>query len=495
MKREQSDLWAGGFTKAWWRGLDPAEQEAILDSWSDEQVEAFLKDWRIWARDEQLAPDDPKWRMWVILCGRGWGKTRTAVECVNDWVITGQKSRICLLGQGVDDVRDVMVEGNSGFLKTAPSWFRPKWSPSRGGGLLEWPNGALGYVYSAEDPEALRGPEFDAAWIDEIMAFKADARVKAESNLRFGLRLGTNPQRIYTTTPKPHKWIRDLVLKLMDEDGKRRLEAVAKGLYITRGSTYDNAENLPESFLEGVTDDYEGTTLGRQELYGDVLGDSEGALFTSTIIDANRIMKDADEDAIRLFSRTMDKIVVAVDPNMTATGTSHAAGITVHGKKGDKRYLLADYSIRGASPAKWAQRVVLAADDYMADEIIAETNQGGDLVVSNIQQHASANDIPVPPVRKVNAHRGKQRRAEPVSAAYEQGKVIHVGAASRYLKLETQLCELHDGVDTTGEDFDRADSVVWGQTRLGKKVRRASSGASSGPGIMTMSGMVGTEAA
>lgn len=491
MRRDQSELWNAGFTKQWWKGMSVEDQVAVLDSWSDDQIEAFLKDWRIWARDDQLAPDDPNWRMWVILCGRGWGKTKTAVETVNDWVITGQKGRICLLGQGHDDVRDVMVEGQSGFLRTAPNWFRPKWSPSRGGGLLEWPNGAVGYVYSAEDPEALRGPEFDAAWIDEIMAFKADARQKAESNLRFGLRLGNNPQRIYTTTPKPHKWIRDLVLKLVDEHGNPRPEAMAKGLYITRGSTYDNAENLPESFLEGVRDDYEGTRLGRQELYGDVLGDTEGALWTTQVLDDHRIMSgpEVTEEDIRAFAMTMDKVIVAVDPNMTATGTSHAAGITVHGRKDDRRYLLADYSIRGATPAKWAKRVVDAAEDYKADEIVAEVNQGGDLVASNIRQYADAAEVEIPPIRKVHAHRGKQRRAEPVSSAYEQGKVSHVGPASRYQTLETQLCELHEGLDTTGEDFDRADSVVWGQTRLGKKVRRAATGGTVGPGILTMAGM------
>lgn len=496
--RMQSPLYAEGFTKDWWLGLSDEEQDEILGTadtpgvWNDNEIEAFLKDWRIWARDKQIPPAG-LWKMWVLLCGRGFGKTKTAVETVNDMVKSGRKGRICLLGQGVDDVRDVMVEGNSGFLKTAPSDFRPKWSPSRGGGLLEWPNGALGYVYSAEDPEALRGPEFDLAWIDEIMSFKADARVKAESNLRFGLRVGDNsnpPQRIYTTTPKPHKWIKDLVGRLVDDKGNLKPEAIAKGLHLTRGSTYDNAENLPESFLEGVTDDYEGTRLGRQELYGDILGDTEGALWNTSVLDDNRILPtEKDEEAIKAWSRQLDRIIVAVDPNMTATGTSHAAGITVHGVKNGERYVIADYSIRGASPAKWAAQVIMAADDYLASEIVAEVNQGGDLVVSNIQQHANAMGVQIPPIRKVNAHRGKYRRAEPVAAAYEQGKVKHVGHPSRFDKLETQLCEIHEGVDPTGEDFDRADSVVWGQTRLGRKSKRPASSGGAGPGIMTMAEM------
>lgn len=485
--RMESPLYAAGFSKSWWLGLSQGERELILDGWSDLETEAFLKDWRIWARDKQVQP--PKgWTQWVLLCGRGFGKTKTAVETVNGWVENNEKGRICLLGQGVDDVRDVMIEGNSGFLRTAPSWNRPKWSPSRGGGLLEWPNGALGYVYSAEDPEALRGPEFDAAWIDEIMSFKADARIKAESNLRFGLRLGDNPQRIYTTTPKPHKWIKDLAMKLVNPDGTAKPEALKKGLYMTRGSTFDNAENLPEVFLEGVRDDYEGTRLGRQELYGDILGDTEGALWNTSVLDKHRILADEkDEEKIQEWSQSLDRIIVAVDPNMSANGSSHAAGITVHGKKGGDRYLIADYSLRGASPAKWAAAVARACDDYNADEIVAEVNQGGDLVKSNIEQHAQAEGIMLPRVHKVHAHRGKYRRAEPVAAAYEQGKVFHVGHSSRFEKLETQLCELHEGVDSTGEDFDRADSVVWGQTRLGRKSKRASTSSGTGPGILTMS--------
>lgn len=484
MKREESPLWSAGFTKDWWKGLSQDERAVVLETWSDAEVEAFVKEWRIWAGDHQLAPADPNWKLWVLLMGRGSGKTRTAVETVRDEIYAGRAGRICLLGQGADDVRDVMVEGESGFLATAPSWFRPTWQPSRG--VMEWPNGAIAHVYSAEDPEALRGPQFDFAWIDEIMAFKAEARSKAESNLRFGLRLGLNPRRMYTTTPIPHKWIRDLVKKIQEQevlpDGR-----MSKGMYITRGSTYLNAENLPESFLESLKDDFEGTRLGRQELFGEILGDTEGALWQTATLDANRVMNhpDTTEEQIVAFSRSMDRIVVAVDPNMKAGGSSHAAGITVHGVRGDLRYLLADRSIRGASPAKWGAEVVKAADDYMANEIVAEVNQGGDLVRTVIYQVAASMDIPVPTVRSVHATRGKTKRAEPVATAYEQGRVKHVGPASRYESLETQLCELHEGHDPTGEDFDRADSVVWGQTRLARRSQSTSS-SDVGPGILTM---------
>ena len=385
--------------------------------------------------------------------------------------------------------RDFVVTHNSGFLATAPSWFRPTWSPSRG--ILEWPNGALAYVYSAEDPEALRGPQFDLAWVDEVMAFKAEARKQAESNLRFGLRLGRNPRRIYTTTPKPHKWIRELVKRIKDQtvlpDGR-----MSKGLYITRGSTYQNAENLPDSFLEDLRDDYEGTRLGKQELYGEILGDTEGALFQTENLDNNRVLNkpDTTEEQIQIFSRSMERILVAVDPAMKGGVAAHAAGITVHGVRGDTRYLLADRSIRGASPAQWAREVVKACFDYQADQIVAEVNQGGDLVRAVINQIAAEMDVPIPSVRSVHATRGKQRRAEPVAAAYEQNKVKHVGPASRYDKLETQLCELHENYDPTEEDFDRADSVVWGQTWLAKKSRSTSS-SGVGTGILTMADLGG----
>lgn len=495
MLRSESPLWSAGFTKDWWKGLSLEEREAIIGSpgvpgiWSDEQVEAFAKEWRIWAHDYQLAPRDPFWKLWILLMGRGTGKTRTAVETVRDEIFAGRAGRVCLLGQGADDVRDVMIEGESGFLATAPSWFRPTWAPSRG--VLEWPNGALGYVYSMEDPEALRGPQFDFAWIDEIMAAKAEARAKAESNLRFGLRLGPNPRRMYTTTPTPHKWIRDQVKKIEDQerlpDGR-----MSKGMYLTRGSTYENAENLPESFLEGLREDYEGTRLGRQELFGEILGDTEGALWQTSTLDANRVLNNpkTTEEDIQQFARSMERIVVAVDPNMKAGGSSHAAGITVHGIRGDIRYVLADRSIRGASPEKWGREVVLAVDDYQADEIVAEVNQGGDLVRSVIYAVAGGMGVPTPSVRMVHASRGKQRRAEPVAAAYEQGKVKHVGPAMRYDKLETQLCELHEAHDPTGEDYDRADSVVWGQSRLARRGRSASS-SDVGPGILTMSAFGG----
>ncbi|AKU43425.1 terminase large subunit [Caulobacter phage Sansa] len=467
MDRMESPFYRAGLTREWWTSLPEEERARVLASWTPVEIEAFAKDWRVWARDQQLPPPG-QWRSWILKCGRGFGKNRSAGEQVKDWVESGQKGRICLLGQGEADVRDIMVEGKSGLLAISNSWFRPKWSPSRGGGLLEWPNGAVAHVFSAEDPESVRGHEFDAAWIDEPMSYKAKNRQDIISNLRFALRLGNNPQRIYTMTPKPHKWLRELLATVNP----------AKGIYLTEGSTYDNVDNLPPAFLEDVTDDYAGTRLGEQELSGILLNDTEDALWTSMLLDRCRIMKEASEEEIMNFAKSMERIVVAVDPNISATGTSHAAGVTVIGRKAGKRYLLADKTKRGG-PDVWGKNAVNAYADWNADEIVAEVNQGGDLVKSVIQQVGVSLGIDVP-VHKVHATRGKQKRAEPVAAAYEQGRCLHVGPASRYTKVESQMCDLHEGNDQTGEDFDRSDSVVWGMTRLAKGEGGVTSAGGSG---------------
>jgi phage terminase large subunit-like protein len=476
MNRLDSPFVQMGLTGDVWRAMDADRRAQILSKMEPLEIEAFAKDWRVWARDAQLPPP-PGWRSWILKAGRGFGKNRTAGEQVRNWVETGEKGRICLLGQGEADVRDIMIEGKSGLLAISPSTFRPKWSPSRGGGMLEWPNGALAHVFSAEDPESVRGHEFDGAWIDEPMSYKAKNRDEIESNLRFALRLGVNPQRIYTMTPKPHKWLRKLLSKVNPE----------KGIYLTEGTTYDNKENLPASFLEDVIDDYGETRLGQQELLGQLLSDTEDALWTSMLLDEIRMMKDADEEAIMAFSRRMERIVVAVDPNVSANGTSHAAGIIVLGLWNGKRYVLADKTVRGG-PNVWGKAVVNAYIDWKADEIVAEVNQGGDLVRAVIQQVGRDMEVDVS-VHKVHATRGKQKRAEPVAAAYEQKRCIHVGPASRYLKLETQMCDLHEAHDTTGEDFDRSDAMVWGMTRLAK--RSGGMANAGGSGIFTFDQFAG----
>lgn len=481
--RAQSPFFSEGFTRPFWEDLGDNAKGAIVDSMNEMEQEAFLKDWRVWARNEQLQPDGD-WRTWILKCGRGFGKNRTAVETVLEKVEKGEKGRLCLLGQGESDVRQVMIEGKSGFLACSKSWFRPKWTPSIGGGRLEWPNGAQALVFSAEDPEAVRGHEFDLAWIDEPMSYKAKARQEVISNLKLALRDGPNPQTLYSMTPKAHKWLRELLAKVNPD----------KGIYLTEGSTYANAENLPGSFIEAITDDYGGTRLGTQEVMGLLLSDTENALWTSEGLDDARIMHNLGlpeeelERRIKNFSKTLDMVIVAVDPNMTASGTSHAAGITVMGMKDDVRYLLADYSIRGAGPAEWGKRVVMAFDDWQANEVVAEVNQGGDLVKYVVEQMADSAGLDVP-VHKVHATRGKQKRAEPVAAGYERGKIKHVGPASRYALVETQMCDLHEAHDTTGEDFDRSDSVVWGMTRLNQRGSRLAN--IGGSAIMSFTDFLG----
>jgi phage terminase large subunit-like protein len=472
VRREDSIWWSNGFTKEWWASLDKDGRTAFLEALAPEEIESFSTDWRVWGRDNQLAPDgDDNWETWVILAGRGFGKSRTGSEHVRNWVERDGIRRLCLLGQGEDDVREVMIEGESGIIACSPAEWRPKFYPSVGCGHLIWPNGAVAFVYSAADPEALRGPQFQKAWVDEPMAFNPEAREKAISNLEMGLRLGPNPQIIYTTTPKPHRWLREL-----REKGK-----TDTGIRFTKGSTYDNADNLSPKFIKKVTKNFGGTSLGRQELYADELGDEEGALFTPANLDKFRVLPPVhlitDEHACyewaRKFARTCDRVAVGVDPNTSSSKTAHAAGVVVVGLKGGRRYALWDASVDGG-PLTWGKAAVVAFEDFMADEIVAEVNQGGDMVKVLIEQIAKERETDVKVV-KVRAWRGKQRRAEPIGASYEQGKCSHtmpVGHEEQpgpFYKLERQMCALHDGFDPTGEDYDRADALVYAMIRLARK--------------------------
>lgn len=496
MKRDESPWWRNGFTRDWWETLDREQRELVLDELADDELIDFLHDWRVWARENQLLPDG-RWSTCLALAGRGWGKTRTAVEHINDEVKEARRGRICILGQGESDIREVMIEGTSGFLKTAHPDMRPTFQPSVGGGRLVWPNGAMGFVYSAEDPEALRGPEFDFAWFDEPMAVPAEKRQRATANLRFGLRYGTHPRLLYTTTPKPHRWLRDEVAKAKRDE---HLPIEERRYVLIKGTTLENLANLPENFFEGIMDDYDGTNLGRQEIYAEILGEEEGALWTPDMLDSNRLESpmDADEriDFVKRFAETCDKVVVAVDPNMSSTSkTAHAAGIVICGARGRQRFVIDDWST-GGGPNTWGARAVAAYIEFNADEVVPEVNQGGDMVKGVVQGAADAEGVDVK-VHMVRATRGKQRRAEPVSAAYARGIVKHVGYCGStdrpgpFFKLETQMCALHDAHDPTGEDFDRCDAAVWGLTRL--KVKGLAKAASSGnlPAIATMHGMMG----
>lgn len=505
MKRSDSPWWSAGFTKQWWDDLDRQDRELFLDSLTDEELESFHKDWRVWGRDNQLAPEGI-WTTWLLLAGRGFGKTRSLVEFFNDQVWSGTAGRIALVGQGEDDIREVLIEGESGFLNTARSDRRPVFRPAVGSGRLIWPNGAMAYVYSAADPESLRGPQFDLAGFDEPMAVPAENRQKTVQNLKYGLRLGSRPRLVYATTPKPHRWLREEMEKIrkaaVDKATGGILPNHLRKYVLTKGSTKDNAENLPESFIEGILDDYDGTNLGRQEIYAEILGEEEGALWTPEVLDRNRIIQIPQRGPERLeylqaFCATCDEVVIGVDPNTTAASkTAHEAGVIVAARRGRDRFIVEDRSC-GGGPAKWARAAITAYEDFGAKFVVPEVNQGGDMVKMVIQQEANEQGVDVA-VRMVRASKGKQRRAEPVAAAYERGMVKHlgdVGSIDRpgpFFKLETQMCALHDAHDPTGEDFDRCDAAVWALTRLGVK-KSTSSGHGDAAGILTFGDFVNAD--
>lgn len=394
----------------------------------------LLYEWRFWARPNQLPPEN--WRhVWLILAGRGFGKTRTGAETVRWLVETGQAKRIALVAPTAADARDVMVEGESGILAVSRPDFKPEYEPSKR--RITWPNGAVAYTYSAEEPDRLRGPQHDFAWCDELAAWKYPD--DTWDNLIFGLRLGDNPRVVVTTTPKPIP----LVRKLVNDP-----ETV-----VTRGSTYENAANLPPSFLKEIRDKYEGTRLGRQEIYAEILDDVPGALWNRTMLDELRVKKAPE----------LIRIVVAIDPAVTSGENSDETGIIVAGKGVDGHgYVLEDLSCR-MSPDGWATRAVNAYHKYEADRIVAEVNNGGDLVETTIRTV----DRRIP-YKAVRASKGKRTRAEPIAALYEQGKIHHVGS---FPLLEDQMCNFTpDGYDGSP---DRVDALVWALTELMLKGERA----------------------
>lgn len=405
----------------------PGEQRAKeIARLSEDQAKELLWDWRFWARPNQIAPRGD-WRTWLLLAGRGFGKTRCGAEWVREQVESGRCRRIALVAPTAADARDVMVEGESGILACSPPWNRPLYEPSKR--RLTWPCGALATTYSADEPDRLRGPQHDGAWADELAAWKYP---EAWDMLMFGLRLGDDPRVVATTTPKPVRAIRELLK--------------APTTYAARGATYDNRENLAPAFLEQIVAKYQGTRLGRQELSGELLDDVPGALWTRVMVDAAFTDRVPD----------MRRIVVAIDPAVTSGEDSDDTGIVVVGKGADKRaYVLADRTCR-LSPDGWAKRAVAAYEEFGADRIVAETNNGGDLVervVRTVSPHVS--------YQKVHASRGKRVRAEPVAALYEQGRVSHVGG---FADLEDQMCSfVPEGMDGSP---DRVDALVWALTDL-----------------------------
>jgi len=368
-------------------------------------------------------PDRADWRYWLVMAGRGFGKTRTGAEMVRRWV--RDYPLVNLIGATADDVRDIMVEGESGILAICPPGERPEYRPSKR--RLDWPNGARSLLFTADEPERLRGKQHMKLWADELAAWRYP---EAWDQAMFGLRLGDNPQAVITTTPKPVKAVRDL---LKD----------AHTVTYT-GTTYENRANLAEAFYNAIITKYEGTRLGRQELLAEILDDVPGALWKRDRIDDLRVTDLPN----------MTRIVVAIDPAVSTTDESSETGIVVAGVGKDGHgYVLDDLTVK-ASPHEWATRAVNAYHDYQADRIVAEVNNGGDMVehtVRTVDRRVS--------FKQVRASRGKLTRAEPVAALYEQGKVHHLGVLSQ---LEDQMCSWVPG-DTSP---DRMDALVWALTEL-----------------------------
>jgi len=382
----------------------------------------LLTDWGWFGRPDQQIPSG-EWVNWLILAGRGWGKTRTGAETVRKWI--KHYPYVNLIGATLDDARDIMIEGESGILAICSKEERPRYVKRQ----LHWPNGAKSLIFTADEPDRLRGKQHMKLWCDEVCAWRyADSWDQAS----MGLRLGDNPQVVITTTPKPTKLLKEIIAD--------------KNTIITRGSTYDNKANLAQAFLSAVITRYEGTRLGRQELNAEILDDNPGALW-----------RRADIDRLRVTSApTMKRITVNIDPSATSNAKSDEAGITVTGLGSDNHgYLLEDLSMRG-TPTEWARIAVDAYHRWNADRIIGETNNGGEMIETVIRMID-----PTVAYKGVHASRGKITRAEPISALYEKGMVHHVGF---FAVLEDQMCDYDP--KTSKYSPDRMDSMVWGFTEL-----------------------------
>lgn len=436
------------FTASSLASLPEPERREFLQSLSADELLALEHDWTFWARDDQLPPPG-EWRIWLALAGRGWGKTRVGAEWVCEVAAEAPNLRGALIGRTAADVRGTMVEGESGILAVAKPWFRPTWQPSYGdAGRLIWPNGSQAIGYSAEQPQSLRGPQNHFGWCDELAAWK---RLQATWDMyRFGLRLGRRPRTCITTTPTPAKLIKELVSdKRVAIDGGRLVRVV-------RGSTYANAANLADDFLAELRAKYEGTRLGRQELDGEILTDKPGALWTLRTIEETRHEGDMPD---------LVRTVVAIDPPISSKEDADECGIVVAGLAGNGHaYVLADLSERAMSPKQWAEKAAAAYVTFQADRIVAEANQGGEMVKSTLHQVDDRL-----PVTLVHATKGKYLRAEPVSALYAQARVHHVGA---FKALEDQMCDFVPDHDRAKHGSpDRLDALVWALTELMIKPR------------------------
>jgi predicted phage terminase large subunit-like protein len=389
--------------------------------------------WRSKARPSQLPPDGD-WLGWLLMAGRGFGKTFSGAGWVNELVENRTAGRIALVAPTAADARDTMVEGQSGLLRMAPPWNRPQYEPSKR--RLTWSNGAIATTFSSEEADRLRGPEHDAAWADELAAWNEPQATW--DMLMFGLRLGKRPRWLATTTPRPIKLLKELLTR------------EGRDVVVTRGSTFENEANLAPTFLAAVRARYEGTRLGRQELNAELLSDMPGALWQLAWLDRDRVAATPD----------LRRIIVAIDPAVSNHEGSDETGIIVAGIAADKHvYVLDDLSGKYA-PHEWASKAIAAYRKHRADRIIAEVNNGGAMVEATIR----ALDHRVS-FKAVHASRGKVVRAEPIAALYEQRKVHHVG---NFPVLEDQMCAFTSDFDRArvGYSPDRVDALVWALTEL-----------------------------
>ncbi|WP_184065799.1 terminase large subunit domain-containing protein [Sphingosinicella soli] len=427
--------------------MTPEERAEALEGYNQAQRNRLAGGWYVRARRTQILPPG-EWYAWLVMAGRGFGKTRTGAQWVQHAARNGS-ARIAIVGATLHEARSVMVEGESGLMTMRPAILRPAFEPSLR--RLTWPSGALGFLYSADEPDSLRGAQHSHAWGDEIAKWSHGLDVWM--NLRMGLRLGKTPRAVLTTTPRPVP----LVRMLMDE------AAAEQGIIVTRGRTAENTANLPAAFLAAVTEAYGGTRLGRQELDGELIEEVEGALWSRALIEQCRVRAVNGEEAAQdAFAR----VVIGVDPP-AGHGTGSVCGIVAAGLLGDGTIVvIEDASVAGLSPEGWARAVSGAAARHGADRVIAEVNNGGDMVARVL---AAVDDAL--PVKSVRATRGKAIRAEPVAAQYEAGRVHHAGA---FPALEDELCGLiaGGGYEGPGRSPDRADALVWAVWELmGKSVR------------------------
>lgn len=432
------------FEESWhdvWNGLSPITQATLflklLPDLPPELVRLVEQEWTFYGRLDQKSRRLPPWWTWLVLGGRGAGKTRTGAEWVKGMALglapiaREPIGRIALVGETHGQVRDVMIEGVSGLLAIHHRWEKPIWSPSRR--RLEWGNGAIAQVFTAEDPEGLRGPQFGAAWSDELA--KWPNLQETWDMLQLGLRLGDRPRQVVTTTPRPLPLIR----RLLDDPR----------VAVSRAATGANRFNLAQSFLDSVRQAYGGTRLGRQELEGEIVEESAEALWSRALIEEIREREPPP----------LARIVVAVDPPASSSKRADSCGLVAAGIDRDGiGHVLADATLAGARPHEWAQGAVALYRRLEADALVVEVNQGGEMAESVIREVD-----PGVPVTAVRASRGKFLRAEPVAALYAQGRVRHAGA---FPALEDEMCDFGPTGLSSGRSPDRLDALVWALTHL-----------------------------